>query len=74
MILFPDANDARKVIVKKLALCVPGRDDMELDLTGDLTKLKKQVSTPHINCEVIFIESKHLNISTGIHHKGGNSI
>jgi len=40
-----DANDPRKVIVKKLALCVPGRDDMELDLTGDLTKLKKQVFT-----------------------------
>lgn len=38
-----DANDSRKVIVKKLALCVPGRDDMELDLTGDLSKLKKQV-------------------------------
>lgn len=40
-----DANDPRKVIVKKLALCVPGRDDMELDLTGDLSKLKKQVFT-----------------------------
>lgn len=38
-----DPNDPRKVIVKKLALCVPGRDDMELDLTGDITKLKKQV-------------------------------
>lgn len=33
------------MIVKKLALCVPDRDDMELDLTGDLTKLKKQVFT-----------------------------
>lgn len=41
---YSDANDPRKVIVKKLALCVPGRDDMELDLTGDLSKLKKQVS------------------------------
>lgn len=40
-----DPNDPRKVIVKKLALCVPERDDMELDLTGDLTKLKKQVFT-----------------------------
>jgi len=38
-----DANDQRKVIVKKLALVVEGRDDMELDLTGDLTQLKKQV-------------------------------
>ncbi|XP_055378545.1 rho GDP-dissociation inhibitor 1 [Condylostylus longicornis] len=38
-----EPNDPRKVIVKKLALCVSGRDDMELDLTGDLTQLKKQV-------------------------------
>lgn len=28
-----------------MALCVPGRDDMELDLTGDLSKLKKTVFT-----------------------------
>lgn len=44
--IFPlilDPNDPRKVIVKKLALCVPGRDDMELDLSGDISKLKKQV-------------------------------
>lgn len=40
-----DANDPRKVIVKKLALCVPGRDDMELDLSGDISKLKKQMFT-----------------------------
>lgn len=40
-----DPNDPRKVIVKKLALCVPGRDDMELDLSGDISKLKKQVFT-----------------------------
>lgn len=40
-----DETDPRKVIVKKLALCVPDRDDMELELTGDLTKLKKQVFT-----------------------------
>lgn len=38
-----DGNDQRKVIVKKLALVVEGRDDMELDLTGDLSQLKKQV-------------------------------
>lgn len=31
------------MIVKKLALVVEGRDDMELDLTGDLSQLKKQV-------------------------------
>lgn len=44
LIQFTDANDPRKVIVKRLALCVPDREDMELDLTGDLTKLKKQVN------------------------------
>lgn len=38
-----DPSDPRKVIVKKLCLCVDGRDDMELDLTGDLSQLKKQV-------------------------------
>lgn len=38
-----EPNDPRKVIVKKLALCVTGRADMELDLTGDLTVLKKQL-------------------------------
>lgn len=37
-----DEKDLRKVIVKKLALCVAGRPDMELDLTGDLSRLKKQ--------------------------------
>jgi hypothetical protein len=29
--------------VKKLALCVPERPDIELDLTGDTSQLKKQV-------------------------------
>jgi len=38
-----EPNNPRKVIVKKLALVVPGRDDLQLDLTGDLTQLKKQV-------------------------------
>ncbi|KAH8267806.1 rho GDP-dissociation inhibitor 1 [Drosophila bipectinata] len=38
-----DPNDPRKVIVKKLALVVEGRPDMELDLTGDLSQLKKQL-------------------------------
>ncbi|XP_015188867.1 PREDICTED: dynein assembly factor 5, axonemal isoform X2 [Polistes dominula] len=37
-----DPNDPRKVIVKKLALCVADRPDMELDLSGDLSQLKKQ--------------------------------
>ncbi|XP_037906669.1 rho GDP-dissociation inhibitor 1 isoform X2 [Hermetia illucens] len=40
-----EPNDQRKVLVKKLALCVEGRDDMELDLTSDLSQLKKQVFT-----------------------------
>lgn len=40
-----DPNDPRKVIVQKLALVVPGRDDAYLDLTGDLSKLKQQVFT-----------------------------
>ncbi|XP_036146322.1 rho GDP-dissociation inhibitor 1 isoform X2 [Monomorium pharaonis] len=37
-----EPNDSRKVIVKKLALCVADRPDMELDLTSDLSQLKKQ--------------------------------
>ncbi|XP_058054968.1 rho GDP-dissociation inhibitor 1 [Anopheles bellator] len=41
-IIFDD-SDPRKVIVKKLALVAADRDPMELDLTGDLTKLKKNV-------------------------------
>uniref|UniRef100_A0A0A9W2P2 Rho GDP-dissociation inhibitor 3 n=1 Tax=Lygus hesperus TaxID=30085 RepID=A0A0A9W2P2_LYGHE len=40
-----DPSDERKVIVKKLALCVDGRPDMELDLTGNLEDLKKQTFT-----------------------------
>lgn len=37
-----DPNNPKNVIVKKLALVVQGRDDLELDLSGDLTQLKKQ--------------------------------
>ncbi|KAF6198791.1 hypothetical protein GE061_006813, partial [Apolygus lucorum] len=40
-----DPSDERKVIVKKLALCVDGRPDMELDLTTNLEALKKQTFT-----------------------------
>lgn len=40
-----DANNPKNVIVKKLALMVEGRDDMVLDLSGDLTQLKKQAFT-----------------------------
>ncbi|XP_023727382.1 rho GDP-dissociation inhibitor 1 isoform X1 [Cryptotermes secundus] len=42
-IVVVEPNDPRKVIVKKLALCVPERPDLELDLTGDISQLKKQV-------------------------------
>jgi len=38
-----DESDPRQVIVKNLALVVEGRDDMEIDLTGDLSQLKKKV-------------------------------
>lgn len=31
----------KKVIVEKLCVIIEGRDDMEMDLTGDLSKLKK---------------------------------
>jgi len=37
-----EPNDPRKVIVKRLALLVEGREDMVLDLTGDLDTLKKK--------------------------------
>lgn len=37
--VFP--NDPRRVIVTKLGLVVDGRTDVELDLTGDLEKLKE---------------------------------
>lgn len=38
-----DPNDPRNVLVKKLALLVEGRPEMELDLSGDISKLKSQV-------------------------------
>jgi len=39
-LIFPE--DPRKVIVNKLALCATGRDDVELDLSGDITDLKQK--------------------------------
>ncbi len=42
--LLSDENDARKVIVKSLVLLIPERPEVSLDLTGDLSKLSKQVS------------------------------
>lgn len=41
-VIIVDPSDERKVLVKRLALCVDGRPDMELDLTSDLSQLKKQ--------------------------------
>lgn len=40
-----EPNDPRKVLVRKLVLVVDGRTDVELDLTGDLTQLKKKEFT-----------------------------
>lgn len=40
-----DANNPKNVIVQKLALVVQGRDDMELDLSGDISQLRKQTFT-----------------------------
>ncbi|EDV27881.1 uncharacterized protein TRIADDRAFT_20518 [Trichoplax adhaerens] len=35
-------DDPRRVIVEKMGLVVQGRDDIELDLTGDLSELKEK--------------------------------
>jgi Rho GDP-dissociation inhibitor len=40
-----DANNPKNVIVKRLALVVQDRDDMVLDLSGDVSVLKKQSFT-----------------------------
>jgi Rho GDP-dissociation inhibitor len=40
-----DANNPKNVIVRKLALMVDGRDDRVLDLSGDISQLKKQSFT-----------------------------
>lgn len=37
-----EPNNPKNVIVKRLALLVPGRPDMVLELDGDLTQLKNQ--------------------------------
>lgn len=41
----PDANNPKNVLVKRLALVVADREDMTLDLDGDLSQLKKQTFT-----------------------------
>jgi Rho GDP-dissociation inhibitor/dynein assembly factor 5 len=41
--------------VKKLALCVPERPDLELDLTGDISQLKKQVKTLIMKSGLCFV-------------------
>nr|CAG4644343.1 EOG090X0EJY [Lepidurus arcticus] len=43
--LFIDPADARHVLVRRLALLSEGAPVMELDLTGDLSQLKKQTFT-----------------------------
>jgi Rho GDP-dissociation inhibitor/dynein assembly factor 5 len=43
------------VIVKKLALCVPDRPDIELDLTGDISQLKKQVKRMILKADVLYV-------------------
>nr|CAG4641243.1 EOG090X0EJY [Eulimnadia texana] len=40
-----DPNDLRKVLVRKLVLLSEGQPERELDLTGDLSKLKSQTFT-----------------------------
>jgi len=50
LLMFTDPNDQRKVLVKKLALIVEGRPEMELDLSGDLSQLKKQVRRYIFKC------------------------
>ncbi|RWS04955.1 rho GDP-dissociation inhibitor 1-like protein [Dinothrombium tinctorium] len=42
-VVIVDANNPKRVIVKTLALLVEGRDDIIIDLTGDLSELKKTV-------------------------------
>ena len=37
-----DPDDPRKVILKKLALVIEGRDDETIDLTDDLANIKKK--------------------------------
>lgn len=44
-------DDPRRVVVEKMAFVVAGREDVELDLTGDLATLKDQVITIKEGCE-----------------------
>ena len=48
VVAFPD--DPRQVIVRKLALLVDDRDDMELDLTKELSEIKKKVKSRLAGC------------------------
>ncbi|KAL5018564.1 hypothetical protein ScPMuIL_004286 [Solemya velum] len=49
LVVFPE--DPRLVIVNKLSLVVEGRPDVDLDLTGDLKKLKESVFTIKEGCQ-----------------------
>ena len=43
-----DESNPSRVIVRRLALVVEGRDDVVLDLSGDLEALKTQVRTSFV--------------------------
>jgi RHO protein GDP dissociation inhibitor. len=58
----PEPDDPRKVIVKKLALCVPERPDLELDLTGDISQLKKQVKRIILRADRCYVCVLYVNI------------
>ena len=52
--------------MKKLALCVPDRPDIELNLTGDISQLKKQVKRIILKVDwcfvcvfVLYVNTKH---------------
>lgn len=46
-----DDADPRNVVVEKMIFCSEGRDDIELDLTGDLNTLKDKPITIKEGCE-----------------------
>jgi hypothetical protein len=61
--------------VKKLALCVPERPDIELDLTGDISQLKKQVKGVILKADlcfvcvfVLYVNIKHFYDLLILHH------
>ena len=71
-----DANDPRCVIVKKLALVVEGRDDMEMDLTGEIKSAKNTVREREGGDWNPLKKKRELKKSMypGIHYKGGDPV